>query len=775
MELDELLTLSQAGYSLIPVTPSSTHKRPAVRGFHGQDAPRVEPRQLESWYTQFKDHWWGVVTGPTSTPEGAPDGITVLDIDTKNGADGYASLDAFAPEWRADAERTRTITTPSGAGRHYVFAGTLATVVTDALGGNSGLDIRGEGGYVMAPGVIRANGLYSVENAGPIITPGSWFRALVEHRKTLRPLTPTAQAARRGDGEPETYEGVVKRVVQHATAIAANRDKGNRNSTLFEAACNCGEYAGAGQLTLDEVRSLLTPAIESLPLDLAELAAAMDTLERGLARGYANPRPWLKAHTDVTVATKAAVKALGQKLTQAKFNPVVPSPERMLEAVEAMSKAWAQPWGGLSLACEQADFFEWSPSRAFWRRLTKVDADNRVLRVLGQCSYAGANDQTRPWPTHPETVKAVKATLSASVLYRESFEAEGPQPYSGVYCQNGRVDIDSGVLSAPDPLLFNKSALPFAYAPQAEAPNWRAFLAQTLPQDSIDCLQEWFGYIVSGRKDLQKILCLIGKPRAGKGTITTVLEQLVGAEFVTSPRLGSMANNFGLEDLVGMSLAVFNEADWASARHTEAVAIIKGISGNDSQTIARKYQDPWRGRLDCRLMIVSNDAPMFNDPSGALAKRLIVLRFDNSFEGREDVDLGLKLRNELPGILNWALEGARRLDARGRFELPASARESKARAEAQGSITAQFVDEFAEFDPDSTVDGHTLMRAVHAWQDRDKVGRVPISMQAMLRELEALTGLSVERRRSNGRRTVLVHGLKPAYPGAFNDGLAGRA
>jgi hypothetical protein len=73
-----------------------------------------------------------------------------------------------------------------------------------------------------------------------------------------------------------------------------------------------------------------------------------------------------------------------------------------------------------------------------------------------------------------------------------------------------------------------------------------------------------------------------------------------------------------------------------------------------------------------RFLMMSNDTPTFSDRSGALGGRMIYLKFDQSFYGREDVSLTDKLLHELPGILNWALDGLERLDGRGRFTEPAS-------------------------------------------------------------------------------------------------------
>ena len=73
---------------------------------------------------------------------------------------------------------------------------------------------------------------------------------------------------------------------------------------------------------------------------------------------------------------------------------------------------------------------------------------------------------------------------------------------------------------------------------------------------AIDALGEWFGYVISGRLDLHKILLMVGPTRGGKGAIARVLGALVGMPNVAGPTLNSLTGDFGLAPLIGKSLAV---------------------------------------------------------------------------------------------------------------------------------------------------------------------------------------------------------------------------
>ena len=91
---------------------------------------------------------------------------------------------------------------------------------------------------------------------------------------------------------------------------------------------------------------------------------------------------------------------------------------------------------------------------------------------------------------------------------------------------------------------------------------WLEFLASLWPDDpdSIALLQEYVGYVLSGRTDMQKMLLLIGPTRSGKGTVARMLTELIGRGHVAGPTLASLGTNFGLSPLLGKPLAIISDA-----------------------------------------------------------------------------------------------------------------------------------------------------------------------------------------------------------------------
>jgi putative DNA primase/helicase len=264
--------------------------------------------------------------------------------------------------------------------------------------------------------------------------------------------------------------------------------------------------------------------------------------------------------------------------------------------------------------------------------------------------------------------------------------------------------------------------VPFDYEPDALEPTgWLDFLDELWGDDpeSVSLLAEWFGYILSGATRLQKILGIIGPIRSGKGTICRVLKGLIGAGNVTAPTLASFGQNFGLQDMIGKSVAIIGDVRLGGGEQNAVVERLLSISGEDNITLDRKYKDPWTGQLPTRIMFVSNELPRFGDASGAVATRCLVLETRESWLGKEDPDLTAKLLNELPGILNWALDGLTALNKRGRFSEPQSSADITAALADLVSPVSAFVREYCQRGPHEEVNVKTLYQKWKSWAEEN--------------------------------------------------------
>ena len=112
--------------------------------------------------------------------------------------------------------------------------------------------------------------------------------------------------------------------------------------------------------------------------------------------------------------------------------------------------------------------------------------------------------------------------------------------------------------------------------------------------------------------------------------------------------------------------------------------------------------------------MLGNDIPKFRgtDEAGALAARMVTLKMDQSSVGREDWNLTDKLLAERAGILNWAMEGWRRLRLRDRFVQPASGMELLQKLRASTSTIGSFVEECCELGTELRVEHANLVGSI---------------------------------------------------------------
>jgi len=232
----------------------------------------------------------------------------------------------------------------------------------------------------------------------------------------------------------------------------------------------------------------------------------------------------------------------------------------------------------------------------------------------------------------------------------------------------------------------------------------------------------------------------------------------VGRGNVAGPTLASLGQNFGLQPLIGKPLAVISDARLGSST-SMIVERLLSISGEDWLTIDRKYREPWSGKLTTRFIIISNELPRFGDASGAIANRFVLLALRRSWLGEENPRLTSELLTELPGILNWALDGVDHLNQSGTFVEPASSREAITALQDLASPVSAFVRDDCQIDPAYETTKDELWDAWRKWCDRN--GRSRPGTKAMFgRDLmAAYPMISSTRPRNDASRVNMYQGI----------------
>jgi putative DNA primase/helicase len=205
------------------------------------------------------------------------------------------------------------------------------------------------------------------------------------------------------------------------------------------------------------------------------------------------------------------------------------------------------------------------------------------------------------------------------------------------------------------------------------------------------------------------------------------------------------------------------------------------ISGEDTLTINRKHRDQWTGKLPSRIMILSNELPRLGDASQAIVGRLVLLLLTKSWLGKEDHSLESNLHQELPGILNWALDGLERLTVTNNnsFTHVAATEETVLDLHELASPVAAFVRENCVLGADKKVEVNILYHEYGVWCGAN--GHVKSSKQIFGRNLRAaFPAVKVERPRSGqaearprSRRylgitlTILAQNPQAPFTGSF--------
>lgn len=285
--VDAALSYARRGWPVFPLhtaTPAcscrhecdSPGKHPRVtRGLH---AAVVDPAQITTWWQMWPQANIGIATGVSS-------GLVVLDIDPRNGGDASLAL----LESIVGPLPGTPVATTGGGGAHLYYErhpGWPTPSRTNAFPALPGIDIKADGGYVVAPPSVHASGARYAW-AGLAGQPAPWPLTLMWRHAPPRagragPGQPGGRAggtgpggpvgaSARNTGGPSTTRGALK----GACRALANSGEGNRNNTLNWAAWVLAPRVADGDLDRTEAERELTIAALNAGLRAFEVAATI--------------------------------------------------------------------------------------------------------------------------------------------------------------------------------------------------------------------------------------------------------------------------------------------------------------------------------------------------------------------------------------------------------------------------------------------------------------------------------------------------------------------
>lgn len=237
-----------------------------------------------------------------------------------------------------------------------------------------------------------------------------------------------------------------------------------------------------------------------------------------------------------------------------------------------------------------------------------------------------------------------------------------------INCANGTLVFDTdGVYLQP----YSKNdyfiyILNYNYKPEAQAPLFQKTLNEALPLDGQIILQEYIASVFLPNFNHEYVLFMYGMGANSKSVIQKILSAALGRENITNRSLESLCaeESRTICDLEGRLLNICSEM---SPKFN--IENFKKIASKEPVTARRLYGEPYTLYTYASLLFSCNELPRNIEFTHGYFRRLLILPFLNIIpEEKQDRTLADRIiATEIEGVLNWIVEGVKRLLVQGKF------------------------------------------------------------------------------------------------------------
>lgn len=634
-------------------------------GGRGYKDATTDEETIRAWYAKEPRANIGLATGRINN-------LFVLDVDGEQGEQSLAEL------VQKNGDLPDTVEVLTGKGRHFYFQLPEGKVRCSASRLGPGLDIRADGGYVVAPPSIHENGnVYAGEVIREKIAEApQWLLDLVVEGASIG----TQLASKKNPN------------------FASRLPEGSRNEGLTKYAGHLRNKGLGGEELLNKLLAHNAKVCDPpLPKEEVEgIAASAEAWPVG--NGSSNRGGLVRAEFHDKDLTDMGN---GHRLAEIVKGKCVYCPA--LKGWMVYRKGRWQPDNG-SVIMRMAK----AVVKQMYTEAASIEDEQERNALL---KHAKASQSSR----------ALKAMIEMAQYQRtvdlELFDAN---PWL-LNIRGWTVDLKKWAMWENGPQDHLTKMSPVEYDENAECPTWRAFLDRVTAgnQELQTYLQRIAGYCLSGDTGERCLFVLQGIGANGKTTFLNVLSDLLGDYAVNTPIESLMSRSTtgipnDIARLRGARLVTASEGEMGQKL---AESLVKRLTGRDRITARFLFKEYFEFEPNFKIFLATNHTPLIRGSDEGIWDRIRLIPFSVRIPQEErDPQLPDKLRAEMPGIFNWALEGCREWQESG-LPTPEIVVRATGEYRAEMDILARFLEENVLFVPGAKVASAALYKRYREWCD----------------------------------------------------------
>ena len=350
--------------------------------------------------------------------------------------------------------------------------------------------------------------------------------------------------------------------------------------------------------------------------------------------------------------------------------------------------------------------FRYEPAKGIYELYGEAHIKNLTRRKLGK--HTSINKQK-------EIINFIKVST-----YKDLHDA----PVNLIVVKNGVLNLETQQLEPHNPEYFILNSINVDYDAKADCPNFKKFLKEVVAEGDIETIQEYIGFCIHRQYTYHKSMLLVGEGANGKSTLLETLRAMLGNENVSNEALQTLqTNRFAVGQLYGKLANIYADLPAAALKDT---GFFKMLTGNDTLSAEYKFRDRFTFKNYAKLVFSCNKIPESPDDTDAFYRRWIIINFPHQFlEDNKATDRNLleKLttKQELSGVLNWALDGLKRLLRNKRFSISKTVEETRQQYVESSDPVKAFATTMLEVDPNGTIVKDDLYNAYIAWCNEHKL------------------------------------------------------